>query len=350
MAQTSNDTGHIWTGVARALGAEPRELKTIKGVSGIEHHVDFIAVDDKGSRVLLIASEPNPRMAALMQVDVQGTMPSAKVLVARPILFDLGSIARQIVSTLGASEIDIVEAAKILKAQQLAGTDFARDEMQRMMRPFIAPALRAFQQITPSVVTQIVDVLQQVRHLNFRDLFSEEEGGRQTKFSLSRLSEIDNLSADRRLGICAMPLYELNDADWETLSAATDLELVRSKLRDLGIYQYFFPSADQLALGLLDRGMSDEYSIIETIRNSPLQGHPLGDREIVKDEIPIPELLSQLQGLGYVAEGEHGYELSPAGRTTRTTIKFRPREGVVSKLLGRFSFNMNASISPKDLT
>jgi hypothetical protein len=57
-------------------------------------------------------------------------------------------------------------------------------------------------------------------------------------------------------------------------------------------------------------------------------------------------MLEDLRELGYVAEGEHGVEITQTGSVTRSTIKFRPQESVFQRLLNRFS--MNVSVSPKD--
>ena len=65
----------LWRSFARALGAEPREHRTIRGATGLDHEVESIAVDDKNKRVILVSSEHHPRIAALMQHDVQSTFP-----------------------------------------------------------------------------------------------------------------------------------------------------------------------------------------------------------------------------------------------------------------------------------
>ena len=91
----------VWAAFGRALGADPRDHLTIRRVSRLDHAVEGISVDDKGGRVIIIAAESSPRIAALMQIDVEATMPDAKVLVARPVVFDLPAIARGLVKRLG---------------------------------------------------------------------------------------------------------------------------------------------------------------------------------------------------------------------------------------------------------
>jgi hypothetical protein len=112
-------TTSIWGAFGRALGAEPRTSRTIRGVSGLDHLVEGISVDDKGNRVIVFAAEPNPRVAALMQVDIQATMPTARVLVARPIAFDFAAIARGLVQQVGQPEIDFVQVKRQIEEVNL---------------------------------------------------------------------------------------------------------------------------------------------------------------------------------------------------------------------------------------
>jgi hypothetical protein len=75
----------VWDVFGRALGAEPRDNPSIRGASGLDHAVEAISVDDKNRRVIIFAAEPNPRIAALMQVDIQATMPDAGCLSLDPL-------------------------------------------------------------------------------------------------------------------------------------------------------------------------------------------------------------------------------------------------------------------------
>ena len=88
--------------------------------------------------------------------------------------------------------------------------------------------------------------------------------------------------------------------------------------------------------------------IIRAVNEAAELGHPLGDSEIVPTITAVPEILEALKDIGYIAEGEHGIEVSPDGQTSRMTIKYRPREGLVAKLINRIAVNANVSITPKD--
>ena len=75
-------------------------------------------------------------------------------------------------------------------------------------------------------------------------------------------------------------------------------------------------------------------------------GHPFGDNEIVRSNTNLSEILDDLGNLGYVAEGEHGVEITPSGTAIRSTIKYRHREGIFQRILNRLSLSL--SVSPKD--
>ena len=86
------------------------EATSIRGGSGQDHPVQAVAVDDKTNRVVIFSAEQNPRIAALMQTDVQVTLPNVHVLVARPVIFDLSEIARRV-----AKKTDIQSLAALFK-------------------------------------------------------------------------------------------------------------------------------------------------------------------------------------------------------------------------------------------
>jgi hypothetical protein len=165
-----------------------------------------------------------------------------------------------------------------------------------------------------------MDVIQQVSNLDWAANMSAMRGGAQNlSISVARLRHIDNLEIDRKNGICPLPLYEFSESDWGALTGDEHLDDLRKRLKKLGIYQYFFPAPDQLALGLAERTLGQKRKMIEVIERAPDLGHPFGDLEILKDRSSIPK---------------------------RSTIKFRPQESVFQRLLNRFS--MNVSVSPKD--
>jgi hypothetical protein len=69
------DTKQIWKSLSSAIDVEVREATSIRGSSGQDHPVQAVAVDEKTNRVVIFSAEPSPRIAALMQTDVQATLP-----------------------------------------------------------------------------------------------------------------------------------------------------------------------------------------------------------------------------------------------------------------------------------
>ena len=63
--------------------------------------------------------------------------------------------------------------------------------------------------------------------------------------------------------------------------------------------------------------------------------------ELVDQTTALPEVIDALQDRGLIVEGEIGLELGPGGRQMRTSIKFKPREGLISKVKSRFSISVD---------
>lgn len=345
------DQTRLWSSFSAAVGTELRPARTIRGVSGLEHPVQAVAVDDKNKRVLIISAEQNARVAALMQGDVQATMADVKVLVARPVVVDLGVMARQLFKTVEDARININEFKERMERFQKLDPARSQRYVNKQLTKLMQPAALAFKHVTLPTMNQIMDVVQQAAYLDWAQIFgSMTEDNKDPSISFERLMQIDNTAIDREYGVCPVPLYEFSPDDWELLLRGERLDEIQHRLRELNIYQYFFPAPDQVVLGLADKGLTVRDDIIRAIQECQPLGHPLGDTEIVPAITSIPDLLEVLGDLGYIAEGEHGIEVSPAGQTSRMTLKYRPREGLISKLINRFTVNanVNLSASPKD--
>ena len=333
----------IWSTFARALDAELREDTIIRGSSGLEHEVEAIAVDDQHKRVIIVSAEPNPRMAAMMQVDVQATIQDAKVLVARPITFDLPEVLRRVVLPLGLSEIDIAKARAWFHSFKEV-----RPENERLVANLgVEKALSgsfAMVEAMPAL-PQILGFVTQAGQLPWKEIgkiFGESAAT--GSLDLSALLATDSLGADLRAGVCPIPLYEFSETDVETFLRGNDFDGARERLKALGIYQYFYPSRDHVALGLIDQGLHAGTAVARIGDKAPGLGHPFGESELIDKTNDFVGTLAALKEAGYVAEGELGMEVAESGRTVRSTIKVRPREGLLTKLLNRVS----VSVSPFD--
>ncbi|MBZ9795574.1 hypothetical protein [Mesorhizobium sp. ES1-4] len=339
-----NDKPPIWESFSKALGAEYRPAKEIQGISGLTHVVQAIAVDDKSNRVIVVAAEHNPRIASLMRVDIQFTMPEARVLVARPIAFDLSHAAKALFAS-AAGKVDLSKLSEFATA-----LEDSKQDNKIFSERYGAALLPLLQGVTKSdlpPLSQILDLVQQAAVLDYEKIFSPGLSvPDRVMTALDTLLTLDNLEGDRKQGICPIPTYELTEADWDLLGSGKRIDEVQERLKALEIFQYFFPPADSLALGLIEHGAASEPEISTAISAANTDGHLVSNNALVPDIQGLPHLLQELKEMGYLADGEFTMELTPAGQTIRQSVKVRPSESIFSKLLNRFSFN--ASVSPKD--
>jgi hypothetical protein len=318
----------IWTAFGSALGAEPREDTVIQGASGIEHVVQSIAVDDTNNRVIVVAAEPNPKIAALLQIDVQATMPATNVLVVRPIVFDVAAIARQLASELGSAQLDLA-ALRSRFDSELEGKD-SQTVFSTGIGAIIKPFGTVFEHLSLPPVNQIIDVVQQLSFLDWGELGrSIKDNPNNLIIPLAGLLTRDTMSADLAFGVCPVPLYEFTDDDWDNLLSGKRREEVADRLKQLGIYQYFFPPADQIALGVSDLTTNPRSALVSAIQRVPDIGHVWGPMELVSGDVSVSEVIEALMDNGLLVEGELNVEVTEAGQAARTTVKFRPREGLL---------------------
>ena len=200
--------------------------------------------------------------------------------------------------------------------------------------------------VTMPAMPQLVGLLTQAGQLPWDEIgkiFGDTAAS--GKLDLSGVLSGDSLDADLRAGVCPVPLYELGKDDLDLFVRGTDIDAVRNRLKALGIHQYFYPSRDQLALGLVDQGLREGVQIVTAGDMAPALGHPFGASELVGELGDLAGTISALKEAGYVVDAEFGIEISEAGRTVRSNIRIRPREGLINKVLNRFS----VTLSPFDL-
>jgi hypothetical protein len=340
------DNKQIWKSLSSAIDVEMREATTIRGISGQDHPVQAIAVDDKTKRVVIFSAEPSPRIAALMQIDVQATLPDAHVLVARPVIFDLSEIARRVAKT---ADIHLLTA--LLK--QMAGKRNKRSKqssdelMNRQIGPAIRPLFATATKVHLPFAVQVMDIFEQIANVDWASSFLQAPTVESFLSTLLSMTTIDSAEADRRLGVCPIPLYDFSDADYELLLSGKNIDELRARLKSLGIYQYFFPAPDQLLLGLADKGVTKDGSLVSAAEEAPVHGHPLGAPEIFQNDANLLETLEELKGAGYVADAEFGVEITEKGRAVRKKIKIRPRESLINKISKILSIKVDLSL--KDL-
>lgn len=343
----SDPKKHFWNTFLTALETVPREAKEVRGASGFVHPILAVGVDEARKRTIIVSGDPDARTAALAQSDIQAAMPSSNIVMARPVALNLQSIALSAVSQLGSprlplSIIELLNQPETKERGEKLIRDLLQDTMERTGRPF--------KYVPLNTLSFWKELIQQFSLIQFEG-FSQKDGQpdimRTAVVIFERLLLYDPVATDRSGGVCAVPLYDLNEVDFETL-ARGDADFTRACLVRHGVFQYFFPPADQIALAAIDRGeASTAAAISRHVQLAPDLGHPLAPNELVDPKAHVTDLLNALKDRKMVVEGSMSIEVSPAGRSVRSEVKFRPREGVMEKLARVFSIKLDMNM--KDL-
>lgn len=341
------DTPPIWEAFCTAVGTEFRDDKEIRGASGLVHPVEAVGVDDNGKRVVLVSGEFNPRIAALMRIDVQATMPDTKVLIARPLALDLGHAARQMFFT----ETGVLDINRVLPLIELSKHgDKSQDFLTEVYGDSVASVFASIARSNIPAKTHFFSFIEQISSVKWEDLFLNESDKSFPQIvvnTLTKFSEIDNLAADREHGICPIPTYELTDDDWNLFGNQKNIEEVQARLTDMSIYQYFYPPADSLALGLIDSGKASQEEIEIGMNVAEATGHNISESSLLSDASQLPDILDGLSERGYILEGEFTNELTEEGKLYRQSVSVRPSESLFHKISQLMSLKVEVNL--KDL-
>jgi hypothetical protein len=350
---TNEEKSEFWRTLLRAVEVEPRPSVSIRGASGFSHPVVSVGVDEERKRVVIISGESDARSAALAHGDIQAAMPSLKVMMARPVAVNLGEAARILSGMLGRVSFGHREIQWLadnqdkvkLTVERVAGP-LAMRLKNVMIEPFSTASL--------NLIAVWKEIIQQLSLVEIETVPPEENATQETKpqtsmptFHFTKLIALDPAEADRRLGVCSIPLYGLETTEVEIFHSGRDVEAARDVLRRQGILQYFFPSADHLTLGFAERLRSAPREIVEKLARTPEAGHPFGQLEIVEPGVRLNEMVSALQERGLLVEGEAGVEITEKGRSMRAQVRFKPREGLLARLANVLSVKIDLTL--KDL-
>ncbi|MGX5799654.1 hypothetical protein ACWGS9_00205 [Bradyrhizobium sp. Arg314] len=115
-------------------------------------------------------------------------------------------------------------------------------------------------------------------------------------------------------------------------------------MKNLNIFQYFFRPADNLALGLIDKGLSAGDQLRAGFEFAEAQGHLISPNTLVPDAATMTDMIGELQARGFVVSGETEIAIGPEGATFRQTISHRPAEGLIERLSKIVSFKVDLNL------
>jgi len=325
----------FWSNLLRAVGAIPGEIEALRGASGISHQVVAAGADDAGQRLIVISAAGDARTAALAHADLQTAFDPIRVILARPVVIDLPKAAAQLSRMVGRTTLSSADLSAIPGAPD-------QKAIQEAMQPYIDSLGQLAKQWFDNAAG-VEDIGFLIGFLQFVDQmrlikFDSSEG---LRIDLSSLVASSSTESDEAFGICPVPLHSFSGDEMETVSSGGSVDEVVGVLRRQGIYQYFFPPADQLALGLADRTTSTASQLMEALGSAPELGHPFGKNEVLPASLRLAEVVDALMDRKLLVAGEVDVKVSQEGETLRAKVKFGPRESVVSKVINRFNVHLD---------
>jgi hypothetical protein len=332
--ETLKERPEFWDGVLRVAGTEPRAAKDLGGASGVRHDALAIGVDDVEKRIIVISAEGEAYGAALAQADIQSATPDYKVIVVRPLIVSVENIASAITGATGTPRISMKSLglpSELSEEQMRSLFDRYLSDAAEVIDRSIHNARSVTSPSIPQIIKQVIDQLTAIRF---------ESDDEDLTIDLTGVTGRSAASLDSRLGICGFPLSEMSEADLDAFLDRQNLDGAREVLRRLGVYQFFFPPPDQLLLGTIDRNASISDSEQPTDIAQHL-GHPAGRMELVPADTPLTELIDALKDRKLLVEGEVSVELTEEGISQRASVRFTPREGIVSKIINRISVSLD---------
>ncbi len=340
----------FWKNIIQAAEAKPCETTHLRGASGFSHPVVAVGVDEPRRRVVVISGEGDARSAAMAQGDIQAVMPSVKVVMIRPVALNLGFAAKLLTQEIGRFELRQNDLDWISQhggeELQKRFTSLKGNFFEKTKGIFIPSLTVPINWL--GVIKEAIQQLSLIEAHQIEGVKAQEKPETATStipiLDFKSLAVLDPVEADRLMGVCSIPLYEFSEQETENLSSHPNEEEAREVLKHHDILQYFFPAADHLALGLLDREPVSIGEIINRLKETSNLGHPFGPLEVIDPPVTLNEVVDALQERGLIVEGEATCEVTPEGRSVRAKVCFRPREGLVSKLLQRFSFKVDLSL------
>jgi hypothetical protein len=333
---TAKDKPHFWNSLIASVGAVPLTAKPLRGVTGHLHDALAIGIDTTQNRLIVVVSETDPKLSAFAQLDLQQAHPKENVLVVRPVAFSLSRLALAINQVLGSTSIGKFNMPDF---ETVAGKAQATEIFSQAFSAI--PTLA--KNIQLKMLPQILDVVQQLAKLRIhgdevKELFA---GPQEMNMDFSDLLNYDPVASDREYGICGVPLYAFDGREVESLCSGTDAGAIQEILRRHGVLEYFFPPADGLAISIADRQAVTATTLQSCLDSSTSIGHPLSSHEFLPATARFHETIDQLQARKFLVQGERTLEIGPEGTKIRESIKFKPREGLVSKII---TLKANASI------
>lgn len=331
----------FWNGVLRAVGADPRSATEVGGASGARHGALAIGVDEAEKRLVVVSAEGDARSAALAQADIQSAVADYRVIVARPMIFSAGQVGAAIAESVGTQMLSM-RSLGLLSTRDVTQGMLHREQFETIFQSYLSDAVGLVDkwlQTSASVGgPPFLQILKQI--IDQISLIQVQDEDDDVKIDFSKAIASSPGFLDTQLGVCGFPLYAMTEAELDSFLTGADLEEAKNVLRRYGVMQFFYPAPDQLLLGAIDRG-APVASPAQPAQMANRLGHPSGKMELVSADTQVTDLIDALYERKLLVSGEVSVELSDEGLRERATVKFTPRESIISKIVNRISVSID---------
>lgn len=334
---------NFWKGFFEALDLDIKNIDELQGASGIRHKVLSVGVDERLKRLIIVQDEQDARILSMVQADVQSRIKDYNVLMVRPISINLASAFQGIGILIGANQFTQKDFT------DLSGKDGTpeigkkgKEKLENLIN-FVSPQVEIIQRTKPNLVSVFQEIISQLSHLRFLQNLEENNN---FSIDFQEILTYNPIIYDNNLGICSIPLFLFSIDEAESFLKNKNQDVTRTILKKHGIYQFFYPPIDALALGFIEQKIHKSEDLIKQIESVPNYGHPFGENELI-DPIKLNYLIDALKEKGLVAEGEYSLGITENGREQRMLVKFSPRESIFKRLSNIISINLDLNI--KDL-
>lgn len=331
---------NFWSGFFEALDLDVKNVDELQGASGIRHKILSVGVDEKLKRLVIVQDEQDARILSIVQADVQARVKDYNVLMVRPISINLSSAFQGIGFLLGGNAFTQKDLAYLSVKDE--NNEIAKEGKERLenLINFISPQVEIIQKTKPNLVSVFQEVVSQLSHLKFLQDIKEN-----TNFSIDfqEILTYNPVLYDNNLGICSIPLFQFSIDEAESFFKKKNHDVNKTILKKHGIYQFFYPPIDALALGFIDQEVYKPTDLIKQIENVPNYGHPFGDNELI-DATKLNHIVDALKEKGLVVEGEFSLGITEDGTEKRMLVKFSPRESIFKRLSNIISVKIDLNI------
>jgi hypothetical protein len=297
-------------------------------------------VDAAGRRIVLILDAPDARSAAIAQADIQASVRPHRVILVRPVAVNLPVAAQVIANAFGKS---------VLEKQDIDRFQTQSEDYAGVLQNALGLAARHLTSVPVAWTVQVFAAMQQLSLIQFHANAGHESpattgpvvDGSPFRLDLATLMAADPIALDRDLGVCGFPLYSLSESEVELIQTGSTSDAIVDCLKTAGVFQYFYPPTDHLALAMVEHGVMAQSDLLSSLRASARLGHPFGDPEIVGAQKSILDTIGALHDKKLLAEAEIGFVVTETGQELRGTVRLKPREGLVSKILAKLSVSID---------